>query len=353
MKRTCFLSHEDLLSWLARLAEKATVWVPDPDPAHPQVVSYKPFTPGSRPDFRRLPSLSAKGVLYPQGEVLLRFQKDKDPSAPSGYRLSFEDVLPVDCAVLFGCPPCDARGFLVFDEAFLQGPYADPYYRERRKRAVVVSRVCRTWDGACFCHAVGSHPADEEGSDVQMIPVTEGYIFRAVTAKGERFLEGVGVQPTLAQHEEAKAALEQGRAQKPEDAAVVSPSEDFRKRFSDAAFWRLWTERCLSCGLCTFVCPTCYCFTITDESDGIRGERLRSWDACMFHHFTQEASGHNPRPSKAERYRNRVGHKFSYFPEKHGRIACCGCGRCIRSCPVSVDIRTIVRALSQTEDAHV
>jgi Fe-S oxidoreductase len=76
------------------------------------------------------------------------------------------------------------------------------------------------------------------------------------------------------------------------------------------------------------------------------GERIRSWDACMFFHFTLEASTHNPRPTRFQRFKNRVGHKFVYYPEKYeGVIACCGCGRCIRYCPVSVDISEIVNNL--------
>ncbi len=112
------------------------------------------------------------------------------------------------------------------------------------------------------------------------------------------------------------------------------------------SYWQKMAAQCLSCGICTYVCPTCYCFTITDEIENLRGERLRSWDSCMFYHYTLEASGHNPRPSKLNRYRNRVGHKFSYIPEKYdGLIGCCGCGRCIRSCPVSIDIRQVVGSL--------
>ena len=109
-------------------------------------------------------------------------------------------------------------------------------------------------------------------------------------------------------------------------------------------FWRDQSAKCVSCGACTYLCPTCYCFTITDETTGMSGRRMRSWDACMHFQFTLEASGHNPRPTKAHRLKNRVGHKFSYYPTLHdGLIACCGCGRCVKSCPVSVDIREIVQ----------
>ena len=111
-------------------------------------------------------------------------------------------------------------------------------------------------------------------------------------------------------------------------------------------FWQRWTDRCLSCGACTYFCPTCYCFTITDEGEGLSekgGRRLRSWDNCMSPLFTREASGHNPRTAKALRMRNRVSHKYWYAPDySDGRFACTGCGRCIKQCPVSLDIREIV-----------
>ena len=125
-------------------------------------------------------------------------------------------------------------------------------------------------------------------------------------------------------------------------------AQDFRKRFDQTDYWMQMTAQCLSCGICTYVCPTCYCFSITDETQNLKGERLRSWDSCMFYHYTLEASGHNPRPTKLEAFRNRVGHKFSYIPERYeGLLGCCGCGRCIRSCPVSIDIRQVVGNLKE------
>ena len=116
-------------------------------------------------------------------------------------------------------------------------------------------------------------------------------------------------------------------------------------RFTDNAFWDKETVKCLSCGCCTFICPTCQCFTITDEGSQLDGRRLRSWDSCMTPLFTMETSGHNPRPTKANRMRNRVSHKFSFYPERYdGYFSCVGCGRCVVSCPVSLDIRHMVKA---------
>ncbi|MCE5274896.1 MAG: 4Fe-4S dicluster domain-containing protein, partial [Deltaproteobacteria bacterium] len=94
-------------------------------------------------------------------------------------------------------------------------------------------------------------------------------------------------------------------------------------------------------------CPTCHCFDISDEVKGSDGKRLRNWDSCMFPLFTKETSGHNPRPSQKERWRQRVMHKFRYYVDNFGAIACVGCGRCVMSCPVNLDIRKIVEDISK------
>ena len=128
---------------------------------------------------------------------------------------------------------------------------------------------------------------------------------------------------------------------------IKSAPEKVAARFTDTQFWQDQTDRCISCGACTYFCPTCYCFTITDEGEGLSekgGRRLRSWDNCMSSLFTREASGHNPRMLKAFRMRNRVSHKYSTYPENWGAFSCSGCGRCISNCPVCVDIRAIVLA---------
>lgn len=352
MKHTSFIAHADLAGLLLRLAEQAELWVPASQATVPHRPMFKRFQAGMDLDLQHLPVTSAKGVLFPQGDELLKFRRNTSSSEAAVEAVELEEPYVVRPTIVFACRPCDARGFLVFDRAFLQGPFVDPFYKARRNKNIVVSMVCSGPDAACFCGAVGSHPADTQGSDVQMIPIGEGYVLDALTDKGQEFLHGFDKTPSQAQKEEARQVRASARSLVEPAVSIKDSAQHFLQRFADAAFWRFHTERCLSCGVCTFLCPTCYCFTITDETNGAQGQRLRSWDACMFHHFTQEASGHNPRPTKAERFRNRVGHKFSYFPEKHGQFACCGCGRCLRHCPVGMDIRAIVRALGETEEVH-
>lgn len=143
--------------------------------------------------------------------------------------------------------------------------------------------------------------------------------------------------------DEAKAAREKAAASQQPAPDLSKAARRLEQRFTDVDFWAEQTAKCLSCGACTYMCPTCQCFNISDEGDPLEGRRLRSWDNCMSPLFTREASGHNPGTAKALRMRNRVSHKYWYAPDySDGRFACTGCGRCIKQCPVSLDIREIV-----------
>jgi ferredoxin len=192
---------------------------------------------------------------------------------------------------------------------------------------------------------VGSNPADKEGSDVIFTAVDGGFVFEAVTEKGEALLAAAGFADAADKAEAVAAAHKAAAEALPADSTLDHIQEKVAARFTDTAFWDKETVKCLSCGCCTYICPTCQCFTITDEGSQLDGRRLRSWDSCMTPLFTMETSGHNPRPTKANRMRNRVSHKFSFYPERYdGFFSCVGCGRCVVSCPVSLDIRHMVKA---------
>jgi heterodisulfide reductase subunit C len=121
-------------------------------------------------------------------------------------------------------------------------------------------------------------------------------------------------------------------------------AKKFEVVFDNVDFWTKMSAACLSCGICTFVCPNCYCFDICDDNMYGKGTRSRVWDACMFTDFTLEASGHNPRTQVYQRLRQKISHKYSYHIRKYGVISCVGCGRCTRQCPVNIDIYSIVEA---------
>ncbi len=110
----------------------------------------------------------------------------------------------------------------------------------------------------------------------------------------------------------------------------------------NASFWGEVSFACINCGTCTYACPTCWCFDIQDETRGKAGVRFRNWDSCMYPLFTLHGTGHNPRGTKLHRVRQRFMHKLKYFVDKYDRgIQCVGCGRCVRLCPVNIDIRRV------------
>ena len=170
--------------------------------------------------------------------------------------------------------------------------------------------------------------------DVMLFPQDEEYALQALTANGQALLKTWGVVAPL---EPAVPA---------ESEPQISPLDAWPPQFADA-FWQQFSERCLSCRTCSYVCPTCRCFDVRDEvvhtDDGSQVfERLRCWDACTGEPFRRVAGGHNSRPDKGMRLRNRFFCKFYYYPQQYGPLACTGCGRCIESCPVNVDITEVL-----------
>jgi ferredoxin len=122
----------------------------------------------------------------------------------------------------------------------------------------------------------------------------------------------------------------------------------------EAPFWEEVAFSCINCGTCTYVCPTCWCFDIQDETQGKKGVRIRNWDSCMYPIFTLHASGHNPRGTKLDRVRQRFMHKLKYYVDKYENgIQCVGCGRCVQMCPVNIDIRRVCNMMNSYDPESV
>ena len=127
---------------------------------------------------------------------------------------------------------------------------------------------------------------------------------------------------------------------------LTNLEENLKKSFN-SSIWEEISKVCLGCGMCTHQCPTCHCFDMTDEEDGAgNGRRIRTWDSCQFSLFTLHASGHNPRTDKTHRMRQRILHKFLYTVDNLNEVFCVGCGRCVRNCPVNLDLREALKKLN-------
>jgi len=329
----------ELLESLSNAGQE--VWAPQVVRDTVNTVLFAPWIPGADISFDMFTSISAKELVLPATEKLFsfRYRSENDLEAieiESGEEPQARPIL------LFGARACDAAALGALDALFNGEPggaFNDPAYRARRGALTVITLACTSCDTACFCSSFGEGPAEKSGSDIFLYPTEGGYLAEALTDKGK---EIVGQQPFEDSCATAPPLVETARVD------LTDIASRLRDGFADIDLWEQVAERCLSCGYCTYSCPTCHCFNIFDEMRFDReGERLRGWDACMFHQYTEETSGHNPRPRVAHRYRNRLSHKFWYYPENQGAFLCTGCGRCIRGCPGNLDIREAIAAVQQ------
>ena len=288
-----------------------------------------------------LPRRSLKEFFLPQTETLMRWKQVKGD-------VNLEEVPTTFAAqVVLGAKPCDAAGPKAVDKV-MGWDYKDELWFGRRNATTIVSLACAGVDGVCFCSAVGLSPDAKKGSDVLLIPAEGGFLAEAATEKGEAFLESSRFGEAKGQSAaEAFRKAAQEKIAKNLPALPGNFAGFLSKNFEHAEFKTI-AERCHGCGACASVCPTCHCFDIIDEPEGVDGgARKRNWDSCMTCKFTLHASGHNPRGSPNERFRQRVMHKFSVYPTRFEEVLCSGCGRCIRACPAGMDLAEILDHLSK------
>jgi ferredoxin len=267
-----------------------------------------------------------------------------------------EVIMPEGKRVLFGVRPCDAASLLMLDSVFLKSSspepgsgvaYEDPYYRMRRENTLVIVMACNNPAPTCFCTSVDGGPFDEKGADIMSFDLDDVVLFRAVTEKGQAFMdayEALFSKPSP-NHQLQRDKRKTSAEEKIQKVDIAGASEALNRDI-EPSFWEKTAERCLACGTCTYLCPSCHCFGFHDEVLNKISRRIRVQDACMFPSFTLEASGHNPRPGQAERLRQRIMHKLRYTRDNYDRIFCVGCGRCITNCPVNIDIREIAREVN-------
>lgn len=247
------------------------------------------------------------------------------------------DALEERCArVIFATRPCDAASLPILD-AILKSPVRDARYARNREKTVIVTLACSRADGACFCTSMGYGPHDETGSDVILLPSRGSYIVRALTEKGKALLNELGISPDEGGEPDRPPELER-------KVNTGGVREWLDKNF-ESDRWKDISINCISCGTCYYLCPTCHCFDIVDEAGVAKGRRYRVWDCCSFSDFTKMA-GHQPRVGRHARYRQRIMHKFKYTVDNVNLTACVGDGRCIRYCPVGVDICEVLDGLA-------
>ncbi|NOR53295.1 MAG: sulfite reductase [Candidatus Aminicenantes bacterium] len=291
--------------------------------------------------------LSPKKIIFPQREIYLEFETSDEN------KLQVKEILPEETpSVIFGVRPCDAKALTLTDKVF-GGDFKDPYYWKRRSSTTLIGLACNIPPSPnCFCLSVEGSPHSKEGLDILMTDLGDKYFVESLSEKGGTL---INLAKSLFQQPKAtdKKAVEKAQAEA--EKKITRQINDIKKipsilkNMFDSPLWDEESLSCLRCGICTYLCPTCHCFDINDEvssSSPVKGKRVRTWDNCQFPDFTMHSSGHNPRPDRASRLRQRILHKFQYFVEHYKDYQCTGCGRCISKCPVGIDIIEVLNKVS-------
>jgi sulfhydrogenase subunit beta (sulfur reductase) len=287
------------------------------------------------PNLSRRSDISPRNLFQPMTHYFLRFEDA--PSAEADFR-DF-DASP---RVVIGMRPCDIAGLEAHDRVFAESES----YRALRDATTVVGVLCGEREASCFCDSMGGGPHERAGMDIALYPSEDGYVVSAVTDRGEELLSDapfrkLDTPPEPAFEEREHPTIDTDGLVESLERLEAVPSDERPGIWDDIAF------SCVNCRVCTYTCPTCHCFTVTDEVLGTDGGRATVWDSCQNKLFTKEASGHNPRDSKVSRVRQRILHKYLYYPRVHGALMCSGCGRCIAGCPTG---RSIVEELTALKE---
>lgn len=337
------LSKNKLDEWVAALSD----WQVSAPAMEDDIWSYQPVNGKVQLDHGNTVQ-PPKGFSFPQREVFFSFEQIKGQPP----RLTPIQPKAVQHAV-FGVRPCDGAGMVRMDTVF-NDQFQDNYYQARRSNVVYVGLACNKPQGInCFCKSVGGSPVSSQGMDVLMTDLGDRYYVAAITETGKALMaagDKVFSEPSADDKKQLKQIHEDAIAQPQRAINDLDAVSGKLKASFESPLWEELARACIGCGACTFLCPTCHCFDINDENTSaspLRGNRVRTWDNCQFPDFTMHTSGHNPRENQGARLRQRVNHKFQYFPENFGMPQCTGCGRCITECSVGIDIVNVVNKVTE------
>ncbi|HVP15364.1 MAG TPA: 4Fe-4S dicluster domain-containing protein [Terriglobales bacterium] len=289
---------------------------------------------------------SAKRALLPPTATLLQARR-----AGATLELLEGDPPPPKLACL-GVRACDLAAIEIQDRVLLGGSYQDPIYRARRENLLVIAVQCASAGGTCFCASMGTGPEVRSGHDLALAEiVADGrhtFVASAGTAHGRELLDGMRARPaTAAEQEAVRAAVARCRA----SMGRTLDTDDLPgllARTLEHPNWDAVALRCLACGNCVLVCPTCFCVNTEDVTDVPTGltRRVRRWDTCYSLDYSYIHGG-NVRTSIRARYRQWLTHKLGTWHAQFGTTGCVGCGRCITWCPAAIDITEEAAKLRQ------
>lgn len=296
----------------------------------------------ANPEFNELRLCSsAKEFLFPLREIAAVF-----PQPPGSDE---EAVAPY---AVFGLKQCDLRGMAILDRVFREEEFLDPGYVKRREAMFILSSDCMNPAESCFCSLFDGQVYPTEGFDLNVSKIGDGFIIQIGSDKGRLFVQehedkfAEVPHTALEQREQNRQAAQKQLEDNTRDCRPQMPLRELVLNSRQSELFKEEAAGCVECQGCTRICPTCHCFYLYDEKRDDYYNKMKIWDSCVRMGFARVAGGENPRENLADRARHRLLHKFVYFLDRYGMEMCVGCGRCVDACAGEIDLREMIKRLS-------
>jgi sulfhydrogenase subunit beta (sulfur reductase) len=329
-----------LKTLLDALAEKMDVYVPAKVSEH---IVFAKYDPKSRQEveFNAVRACTpVKEFLFPLREVAATMQAQPQTSTLKPF-------------AVVGLKDCDVRSIAILDKVFAEDDFKDPLYVTRREKMFIVSSDCTEPAQSCFCPLFDGKGFSEKGFDLNIAPIKGGFIVDIGSRKGREFVERnnglfADVPAALMEERDTNRAIVQQQLERQNAEFVPSiPLREALEQTQDSDIFDRQAKDCIECQACTRVCPTCHCFFLYDGKQKDYFAKMKIWDSCMRFGYAMVAGGANPNKVLGERIKHRLMHKFVYFLERYGVNMCVGCGRCIDADAGGIDLRKVLKELSE------
>lgn len=336
--RTFFLPKDALNKLLEKISQKSPVVLPVIQEEKVHFVRFSGKNGKHIALDRIRPVENLKHFFFPMREVVAAF--------PSKFSKALE------AQVIIGAKACDLRALEIHDKVFLDPDYVESFYKGRRDTTIIISADCPTPEKTCFCQLVDLNPFVETGSDLNITPLSAGYLFEIHSLRGQKIVDDnleILIEADASKIDERKRIRDRAVAllEKINKKPFKKDLDRLIEKKKDLRFWQNSRDGCVECFACLDICPTCYCFLLYESAEKSKTrkaifDRVRIWDECFRAAYGRVGGGANPRPSFTQRFRNRFECKFEYFKKYHNLYACSGCGRCSAGCTAQIDIREVV-----------
>ncbi len=282
------------------------------------------------------------------GEIDLPAQSEVIFTVEGG---DFKPVFSIKQVLLFGIRSCDMMGILQA-KSFYSRDHKDPYFKAHADRTITVVHAC-SWpqNETCFCTTTHSGPYAEKDFDIQLFDIGNDFLVEIGSETGEALTSSKHFTEFNVPDAEERIHRVKHMAHNsiPLVPEVIEAMDIMKGALPNEGLWEELGRKCISCGGCVYVCPSCTCFNVVDQTSSLEnGERIRTWDTCLYGGFTNEASGHNPRGTQALRLKRRHEHKLLYYNAidiQDALCGCVGCGRCSDFCPVHIGTLEVAKAI--------